>query len=499
MASRSQESKTHTVAIGALEHEGAFWGFTFSAPNTTLKFRYRNEHGASRARFLMFEALSETVWPDARLKGSAPAISPEIPDRSSNMVRLRQWTHDLLEEGQLDGFASKAIEAFLVFLIVANVVAVALESIPSMSDRFGGALSTFERMSLFVYSVEYVLRLWSCVEDPRIGTRGHFRGRLRFGLRPLMVVDCLAFAPGILGFFFGIDLRVLRIFRLFRLLKLARYSQALQALLNVLFVERSALLASAILLLAFTCLAGELMHLAEGAVQPKTLGTMPGAMYWALTTLTTVGYGDISPQTPLGKIIAGATMIAGLALFALPVGIIANGFVTGLSRRRFAITLSMLRKQPLLQGLDVDAVTEIMEIPTASIIREHAQLIVAGREAADFYLIVSGFARAEISNEDSALGPGDMVGAEVLTHLARYDQTVTAETEMRVLVFSGDEVRRLCRKFPLMRQRISAEQNCLDGEARRLSGDEYAGVLAEELARLQELVGKMALDKAKEA
>lgn len=271
-----------------------------------------------------------------------------------------------------------------------------------------------------------------------------------------MIVDFLAFAPSIMGFFFGIDLRVLRIFRLFRLLKLARYSQALQALLGVLFSERSALFASAILLIAITCLTGELMYLAEGAAQPKALGTMPDAMYWALTTLTTTGYGDITPHTAAGRFIADVTMAAGVALFALPVGIIANGFVTGLHRRRFAITWTMLRRQPLFTGFDVDSLTEVLEAPTAAVVREYAQVIVTGRDANEFYLIVSGLSRAESRNEERELGPGDMFGEEALHHSLKYRTTVTAETEMRVMAFGGDELRRLCRKYPVLRERIES-------------------------------------------
>jgi len=360
----------------------------------------------------------------------------------------------LLEEGQHDSPTGRWIEGCLIGLIVANVVAVALETIPYVDAGYHGALVAFERASLVVYFFEYLLRLWSCVEDPRVKVHGRIYGRVAFALQPLMVVDFLAFAPSILGIFFGLDLRVLRIFRLFRLLKLARYSQTLQALLNVLFVERSALLASAILLLAFTCLSGELMYLVEGSVQPKALGTMPGAMYWALTTLTTVGYGDISPVTPLGKLIAGVTMIAGLALFALPIGIIANGFVTGLSRRRFAITWSMLRRQPLFRGFDIETLTELLEVPTASVIREHAQVTVEGKDADEFYLIVDGVAHAEMGSEFWDLGPGDAVGAEALRHLAKYTCTVTAETDLRVMAFPADELRRLCRKYSALRERV---------------------------------------------
>jgi len=144
----------------------------------------------------------------------------------------------------------RLIEGFLVALIVVNVASVVLETIPFLALRYRPFFSFVEQFSLGIFTAEYLARLWSCVEDPRVAGRGAVRGRLLFALQPLMIVDFLAFAPSIMGFFLGIDLRVLRIFRLFRLLKLARYSQALQALLGVLFSERSALFASGILLIA---------------------------------------------------------------------------------------------------------------------------------------------------------------------------------------------------------------------------------------------------------
>lgn len=381
------------------------------------------------------------------------AASRSLPGDSEDSG-FRQWTHTVLEEGVIDTAPGRVIEALLVLLIVANVAAVALETIPSIYGKFHTLFSAFEQFSLFAYGLEYLARVWSSIEDPRIAVRGPLHGRVAFALRPLMIVDFLAFAPSILGLFLGFDFRVLRIFRLFRLLKLARYSQALQALLSVLAAERSALFASFILLLATVCFCGELMHLAEGSVQPRVLGTMPNAMYWAITTLATVGYGDITPVTPLGKLIAGMTMVLGLAAFALPVGIIANGFVTGLSRRRFGITWTMLRRQPLLQGFDVDALNAMLEVLTAVVVREHSQITVAGRNADTFFLVVSGRACSETGGTVKEIGPGGVIGVEAYTHDAIYDETITAETELRVVALPGDELRRLCRKFPLLRERI---------------------------------------------
>jgi len=448
--------------VGSVEpRQGGFRFAVFDPEGKSLfQLAFEGEEEANTARVTLRAWIQNGAAAAAEGMPSGPAPDARFSDALVGAAEQswRQRIYALLEEGMMESRFGRLIETALVALIVLNVVAVALESVPSFYARFHGAFGAFEQFSLAAFTVEYFLRLWVSVEDPRIAARGPVRGRLAFALRPLVVVDFLAFAPSYLGIFFGIDLRVLRIFRLFRLLKLARYSQALQALLGVLLAERNALFASVVLLLSTMCLEGELMHLAEGAVQPRTLGTLPGAMYWALTTLTTVGYGDITPVTVLGKFIAGVTMVTGLALFALPIGIIAHGFVTGLSRRRFPVTWNMLRRQPLFQGLDVRALNEVLESATASVIKEHAQITNAGREATEFYLIISGLARSESESGMHELAPGEMIGQEALNYSAHYSVTVTARTAMRVLVLPGDELRRLTRKYPLLHGRIAGSQ-----------------------------------------
>lgn len=378
-------------------------------------------------------------------------------DRSTTASAFRQRAYTVLEEGQLEGVASRLVEGLLIALIIANVTAVALETIPSVYARYHTLFAGFEKFSITAYTIEYAVRVWSAIEDPRVAARGPLRGRIAFAARPLMIVDLLAFLPSYLTLFFAIDLRVLRIFRLFRLVKLARYSPALPALLGVLYNERSALFASMILTLSVMCVSAEMMHLAEGSVQPRSLGTLPDAMYWAITTLTTVGYGDITPITPLGRLIAGVTMVTGLLLFALPIGIIANGFVHDLHRRQFAITWSMLKRQPLFVDFDVEAISEILEAMSSKHVREHTQLTLAGQNAAMFYLIASGRARLEHEGGEYDLGPGDVFGEEALQVTNNYLRTVTARTEMRLIILPGEELRRLARKYPLLRRRIAHE------------------------------------------
>src|SRR5262249_45303538 len=163
-----------------------------------------------------------------------------------------------------------------------------------------------EAISVTFFTIEYGLRLWSVPEDPRYARSPPMRARLGYALQPLMLIDLLAIAPAFIAFLIpGLDLRMLRLFRLLRLLKIARYAPALATFAHVIVSERRALMGTLLLLLCVMCFSAEAMYLAEGAVQPKLFGTIPDAMWWAIATLTTVGYGDAVPQTALGKIIAG--------------------------------------------------------------------------------------------------------------------------------------------------------------------------------------------------
>jgi voltage-gated potassium channel len=380
---------------------------------------------------------------------------PQQAGAAASSHSLRQWAYMVLEEGQLDSLASRLVEGFLIALIITNFVAVTLET-TAFNTRYPQFFRAFEIFSTVAFTLEYIVRVWSSVEDPRIAVRGPVTGRVAFALRPLMMVDFLAFAPMLinLALTFHLPTQLLRIFRLLRLVKLARYSQALPALLGVLYAERSALFASFILMISVMSVSAALMQVTEVTAQPKAFATIPDAMYWAITTLTTVGYGDLVPVTPLGRFIAGVTMVIGLLLFALPIGILANGFVSDLHRRQFAITWSMMKRQPLFAGMDVEAVTEIIGTLSAKLVREHTQITVAGQRANTLYLVVGGKAHFEGESETYDLEPGDVFGQEALEVGRNFGSTVTARSEMRVLLLAGDDLRRLARKYPVLAGRL---------------------------------------------
>jgi hypothetical protein len=158
------------------------------------------------------------------------------------------------------------------------------------------------------------------------------------------VIDLLAVLPFWLAFLLPLDLRVLLVFRMGRFLKLARYSPAMRSLLDALYNERRALFGSFVILVGATLLAASIMHVIERHAQPDKFGTIPDAMWWAIVTLGTIGYGDVVPVTALGRLVAAITIFVGLIMVALPIGIVATAFADEIHRRDFVVTRGMVAR-----------------------------------------------------------------------------------------------------------------------------------------------------------
>jgi voltage-gated potassium channel len=252
----------------------------------------------------------------------------------------RKQVYGILNSAGSAGGVARAFNAFIVTLILLNVAAMILESVAQIHAVAARGFLLFEYFSVAVFSAEYVLRLWSCVEEPRYCRP--VLGRLRFALTPLALVDLSAVLPFYLPFLHA-DLRGLRMFRLVRILrvmriariaKLGRYSQSLQMLLRVVRSRQEELLSSVFILLILAVVAASLMFFAEHEAQPNTFSSIPAAMWWAVATLTTIGYGDVYPVTTLGKVMASIIAVLGIGMFALPTGILGSGFVEQMEQRQ---------------------------------------------------------------------------------------------------------------------------------------------------------------------
>jgi len=250
---------------------------------------------------------------------------------------LRRRVHTLLEEGAPDDLPSRCVDVFLGVLIGSNVVAAVvgtIEPLPNVVERF---LNTFELLSVWIFGAEYLLRLWSCVE--REEYRRPVLGRFRFAFTPLALVDLCAIAPALIPLVSPVDLRSLRIIRLVRmgrLFKAARYSTTLRSMGRVIAKKREELTITVYCVVVLLVTASTLIYFAERDAQPDKFSSIPASMWWAVCTLTTVGYGDVFPVTFLGRLVGGISAVLGIGVFALPAGILGSGFIEEMRSQRSA-------------------------------------------------------------------------------------------------------------------------------------------------------------------
>jgi voltage-gated potassium channel len=218
---------------------------------------------------------------------------------------------------------------FIYGLIIINVIILILESYQELRNSFSDYFYYFEVFSVIVFSIEYLMRLWTSDQDHTLKGNS-FTKRLKFGFSTLGLIDLLAILPFYLPFIFPIDLRILRILRLFRLLrifKLGRYSKSLNTITSVWKSTKSELAITGFIAFILLVLSSTIMYYFEHEVQPEKFASIGHSFWWAIATLTTVGYGDVYPITGMGKVMSGLIALIGIGFIALPTGIISSAFI----------------------------------------------------------------------------------------------------------------------------------------------------------------------------
>ena len=371
----------------------------------------------------------------------------------------RQRVYEILERGSAGDRASLLFDRSIVALIMVNLTAVALESVPDLATGYRAWFYLIEYTSLVAFTVEYFLRLWVAVEHAPYRHLPTRTARIKYILSGPGIVDLCAVLPFWFAFMLPADLRVVLVLRMIRFLKITRYSPAMRSLLEVLYSERRALFGCLVILLGSALIAAAAMHLAEGRIQPKNLGTIPDALWWAITTLSTVGYGDIVPITPVGKVIAAATMILGLIMVALPVGIVANAFAEEIHRRDFVITWGMVARVPLFSGLTANEIADIMRLLRARQVEAGGIIVRRGEPGHSMYFIAAGEVGIELPHERRRLGVGHFFGEVAILRRTRRSATVTALTRTRLLVLDAQDLHALMERDPRIAERIREVAN----------------------------------------
>jgi len=220
-----------------------------------------------------------------------------------------------------------ALGLFIIVLIIANVILSILETVPELKAEYQPLFYTLESISVVIFTIEYFLRLWSCTAHP---ANAHpLKGRIKWMLSPLGLIDLMVFLPFYLSVIFPVDLRILRairIVRIFMILKIGNYATSMNRIIHVVRNKKEELIVTASLGIILLLLSGSAIYYLENEAQPHVFSSIPASLWWSVVTLSTVGYGDIYPITTGGKIFASFIAILGIALFALPAGIIASGF-----------------------------------------------------------------------------------------------------------------------------------------------------------------------------
>ncbi|MCU0861350.1 MAG: potassium channel family protein, partial [Methanomassiliicoccales archaeon] len=240
----------------------------------------------------------------------------------------KRRVYEVLEFTDPHDRASILFNALITVLIILSVASVILESVASINERFRDVFFAGEILTVAVFTVEYALRLWSCTEDPRFSRP--VLGRLRWAVTFFAIIDLLSFLPFYLPLVVGFDarfLRALRLLRVLRVAKLGRYSSSVSLLSRVIKRQAEALVVAILTIVILIIVAASLMWHAEYEAQPQAFASIPDAMWWAVATVTTIGYGDVVPVTPLGKFLGGVIGILGVMCIALPAGIIVTGFM----------------------------------------------------------------------------------------------------------------------------------------------------------------------------
>jgi voltage-gated potassium channel len=370
----------------------------------------------------------------------------------------------LLAPSESPPWPNRLVNGILVGLVLLSIVTTVLETLDEAAQRIGWFLRLVEAIVVAVMTVEYLFRLWTAPEREAIGARMPWQSRGRYMTSFVGLVDLLAALPALLALVVPIPVDALRLLRVARLLKLARYTPALNLFAAVIRNESRPLMATLLVVAVLLVLEATIMYTLEREAQPKVFASIPHAMWWAIVTIATVGYGDMFPITPAGKVFGGMVMVIGIAVFAVPAGILATGFASEIRKRDFVVTWQTVANVPLFAGLDAARIAEIARLLKRQVVPAQFAVVRRGDPADAMFFIMGGEVQVDVAPRPVRLTKGQYFGEIALLRDTVRTATVTTLSECQLLSLDVADFRRLLDSNPGLNAAITRTAEARLGE-----------------------------------
>ena len=373
------------------------------------------------------------------------------------MRALRSRIYKILTPGADRDKSSQLFKVAMTLLILANTLVVLLESVTDIYLAYSVYFDYFKYFSISIFSIEYLLRLWCCAEAIPGQDTMPVSERLQFFLTPLMLFDLLAIVsvsfPGTRVF----DLRLLRLFRLLSFFQVLDNSRTLKIILSVIRRERKAFTSTLLLIAVLLIFISAIIYSIEQSQQPEVFGSIPDAMWWTITTITTVGYGDAVPLNALGKMFGVLVMFLGVLMFAIPTGILVSAFYQELKRKDFLATWDLVAQVPFFSNLHALEIARITDVLSLHAVRTGETIFSIGDEADSMYFIVSGEVEINQNGRIIIERGGDFFGELGILYKAPRGATVKTRTYVELLRLDIKDLELFLELHPQLRQHILDE------------------------------------------
>ncbi len=380
-----------------------------------------------------------------------------LPKRETE-VTLRRKIYGLLDPAS-QGHGARQVLTLEVLLILVGMASVAAGTVDSLSPVTRAWAAFVTGVVAFVFFVEYLARLWIAPDNPLRVQSSPVTARLKWMVSAEGIIDLLAVIPALatVSGSVRLDAESASVFVLLWVLKLATHAPGVSVIARVFHNERSALGAAAALFAIVLFSAATVAHWLEGDRQPEQFGSIPAALWWAMVTLTTTGYGDVVPLSPAGRMLGGVVMLCGIAVLALLAGILATGFAAEVRRREFVQIWELVAQVPFFSEVGAIAISDIVGHLRSRRYPAGATIIRKGAAGEAMYFLVSGKVEVLLGARKQVLRDGDFFGEMALLDRRPRSADVVSSTPCTVLVLDVLDFYQLAGQQPALVQAIEAE------------------------------------------